>query len=198
MTQYAGSDTFPSDFTIPDDSAPPTASNLLVSIEALGDRTTWLKNRTGSHRVVARAATEVPDNSDTGAVVVLGGNNAAWSSFSYTNNAATLPLATYSGLEINDEIEFEISGFTETDNVNGIGYTKVLAFESAAGTFSVQGAKVATPEGWSGPTSIAGRYVVTHSGTVSLGLDGKVAHTASTFEWLGAFSFKSRVWRANT
>lgn len=43
-SQYAGDpDFFPTDYTIPDDADPPTASAFNVAIEALGDRTAWLK-----------------------------------------------------------------------------------------------------------------------------------------------------------
>ncbi len=40
---YSGSVTFPATFTIPDDSDAPTASSVNVPIEALGDRTAYLK-----------------------------------------------------------------------------------------------------------------------------------------------------------
>lgn len=44
--QYAGDeDFFPADYTIPDDSDPPTAAAFNPAAEALGDRTAWLKKR---------------------------------------------------------------------------------------------------------------------------------------------------------
>lgn len=43
-TQYAGDPlNFPDDYTIPDDSDPPTAAAINIGLEALGDRTAWLK-----------------------------------------------------------------------------------------------------------------------------------------------------------
>lgn len=50
--QYAGDDVFPEDFTIPDDGDPPTAAAMNVALEALGDRTQFLKNRIFSKTIV--------------------------------------------------------------------------------------------------------------------------------------------------
>ena len=44
-TQYAGSQTFPSDYTIPDDGDPEDAASVNVALEALGDRTAFLRSR---------------------------------------------------------------------------------------------------------------------------------------------------------
>jgi hypothetical protein len=45
-SQYAGDpNAFPIDFTIPDDADPPTAAAVNVGLEALGDRTAWLRER---------------------------------------------------------------------------------------------------------------------------------------------------------
>jgi len=44
-TQYAGNDSFPSDYTIPDDGDARAAVSVNVALEALGDRTAWLKPR---------------------------------------------------------------------------------------------------------------------------------------------------------
>ncbi len=40
--QYAGTNVYPVDFALADDGVPPTASEVNVGLEALGDRTTWL------------------------------------------------------------------------------------------------------------------------------------------------------------
>jgi hypothetical protein len=42
---YAGADSFPTDYTIPDDGDARTAASVDVAFEALGDRTIYLKNR---------------------------------------------------------------------------------------------------------------------------------------------------------
>ena len=43
--QYAGNNVFPVDFALADDGVPPTAAEVNVGLEALGDRTTWLQSR---------------------------------------------------------------------------------------------------------------------------------------------------------
>lgn len=112
MTQYAGIDAYPADFTIPDDTAPPTASNLLVSIEALGDRTTWLKNRTGTWRIVDDGTVTIADAFDALALVDIGGTDAKWDQITYGASGrgpliAAIPVST---LLATDIIEVEVEG----------------------------------------------------------------------------------------
>lgn len=45
-SQYAGAPVYPSDFTIPDDGDPQNASTMNVALEAIGDRTAYMKVRT--------------------------------------------------------------------------------------------------------------------------------------------------------
>src|SRR4051812_41306704 len=48
-SQYAGdSANFPDDYTIPDDSDPPTAAAVNIGLEALGDRTAFLRALLGN------------------------------------------------------------------------------------------------------------------------------------------------------
>lgn len=65
--QYAGDeDNFPEDYTIPDDSDPPTAAAMNPGFEALGDRTAWLKKRVDAlvplANLAALTAITTPDN----------------------------------------------------------------------------------------------------------------------------------------
>jgi hypothetical protein len=92
VTQYAGNDLFPTDFTIPDDSAPPTASNLLVSIEALGDRTVYLKNRSGEARRISHQVARIITSPHTTATI--NGNIAHSSSNAFLADANHWLLST--------------------------------------------------------------------------------------------------------
>lgn len=198
MTQYAGSDAFASDFTIPDDTAPPTASNLLVSIEALADRTVWLKNRTGSHRLVASGRFVVADAGETFAVVSIGGNDAAWNSTSYTNDPTHLQLASIAGVLVNDIIELDVSGSIGKVSATHASLSKLIVNDG--GVLDVAGARFAfgdTGDTHSIPAAIVGEHVATHNGTLVVGLDGRVTNVATTLAWFGAFSFRYRVWRVN-
>lgn len=99
MTQYAGNDLFPTDFTIPDDSAPPTASNLLVSIEALGDRTIWLQNRgigPQAPRMLKRVMSSIIASGDSAinSAVTINGHTANATAATYLNSTAYWTLAS--------------------------------------------------------------------------------------------------------
>jgi hypothetical protein len=148
VTQYAGADAFPSDFTIPDDTAPPTAAQLLVAIEALGDRTRWAFNRTGTVRVVAEGATTIADGADALAVVTLGGNPATFASSSYGGNPATLPLASIPGLLVGDVVEVYVEGTIKGTGLAGGVFAKTIVNDGSV--FDVPGqkisARVAPPE----------------------------------------------------
>lgn len=48
-TPYSGVDNFPTSYNIPSDGDTRNAASVDVALEALGDRTTWLKNRVGDH-----------------------------------------------------------------------------------------------------------------------------------------------------
>lgn len=63
MAQYAGADTFPVNFTIADDAVPPTASVFNVGLEALADRTIYLRrnpSKLGTIAVTASTTIVVP------------------------------------------------------------------------------------------------------------------------------------------
>ena len=68
-SQFAGDPaSFPTDFTIPDDSVPPTAAAFNVALEALGDRTAYLRGW-----LVRQAPVVVTSTSGTTSVVVPAG-----------------------------------------------------------------------------------------------------------------------------
>lgn len=67
-SQYAGANVFPSDFTIPDDGEAENAASVNVALEALGDRTKFLK----SNRVKKTVAVYTADGTFvSGANVIL-------------------------------------------------------------------------------------------------------------------------------
>jgi hypothetical protein len=137
MTTYSGVDSYASALTIPDDTAAPTAANLLVSIEGALDRTTFLKNRTGTMRVVNEGATAINDLTDALPVITLGGNPATFNTTGF--GAVTLPLAGVATL-VGDEFEFEIAGTIQGTAVAGGAFAKVTVIDGTP--FDVPGAKV--------------------------------------------------------
>jgi hypothetical protein len=121
MTQYAGANAFPTDFTIPDDAAPPTASNLLVAIEALGDRTVWLKNRLSDFFLVVEGLTTTTD----GNPVQIGASQVTFTASSYSGDPTALPLASLPAVA-GDVFEFEISGSVEGYGIFSAATVKVI------------------------------------------------------------------------
>lgn len=70
--QYAGNpNNFPADFSIPDDADPPTAAAVNVALEALGDRTAWLRAFLPQLEIVV---VDVPRLTSLGTAVVVPDN----------------------------------------------------------------------------------------------------------------------------
>ncbi len=75
-TPYAGADSYPTDFVIPDDGDNEDASSVNVALEALGDRTTNLHNhspRMASLEVTASGTWTVPDRVTKAQIIGSGG-----------------------------------------------------------------------------------------------------------------------------
>lgn len=147
--QYAGDPAaFPVDFLVPDDGDPPVAS-LGVALEALGDRTAYLKQRVGN-RTIAVAA--------TGAVAATFSTSST-ADVDIPDMVLAIPAQAGDVLVIHAQIQCKVSAnygiYTTTIVDGGAGDSIGMGFGTSLNEF---------------PPSLAHtlKYVVVNTGTVTV------------------------------
>jgi hypothetical protein len=201
MTQYSGSDAFPVDFTIPDDSAPPTASNLLVSIEALGDRTKYLYDRLGAYRL----ANILYLGNDSPGPFTWSGANGDQGAYVLTHR---LGIQSAASLQVNDIVDVTVSfcllvnrvvanssfNWRFIDSQNGGAYTQMVG--SVQAYINPNGTDVTSLQF---PVAMTSSRLITSAGNYAFALNGQVAAANTSFSIDGntGLGCVMRVWRPN-
>jgi hypothetical protein len=131
-THYTGSDTYPASYDIPSGGDARNAVSVNTGLEALGDRTTWIKNRTGIYRLVKLSDSGIVDTP----LSTLG------SSTSLTWGTGDVALCNPIPIETDDVIEVEVGFHAFTSDPTSLcGYRLAWAVDGGAKT-QIPGAQI--------------------------------------------------------
>lgn len=131
-TAYTGADTYHASYDIPSGGDARNAASVNTGLEALGDRTTWVKNRTGIYRLVALSDSGIVDTP----LSTLG------SSTSPTWGTGDVSLCNPIPIETDDVIEVEVGFHAFTSDATSLcGYRLAWAVNGGAKT-QIPGAQI--------------------------------------------------------
>lgn len=131
-TAYTGADTYPASYDIPSGGDARSATSVNTGLEALGDRATWLKNRTGIYRLVKLSDSGIVDTP----LSTLG------SSTSPTWGTGDVALCNPIPIETDDVIEVEVGFHAFTSDPTSLcGYRLAWAVNGGA-KMQIPGAQI--------------------------------------------------------
>lgn len=195
-TTIVGTDTFDASFNIPSGGDTRNAASVNVALEALANRTTYLKNRTGAERVVASAGYDVAG------VSILASTSSA--SYSEPSHASVYSLNSitceYEAGDIVEMTGFVIVGPTSTattiyvrpgvyasDDASYDHGTEMIVTNCAEETLIPVHARIVLTTSSSDAADFIMPYLALKSGT-----------GGNEVNLFSPSSITTRIWRANT
>jgi hypothetical protein len=200
---YNGTNSYPTGMTIPDDGDPRNAASANVALEALADRTTYLKTRldpiTLSNLVLVQwKSIRFEDVSETETGHGSPVTTAAWASFGGFTSPPTIVTA------VGDVVEAVVQAHAliqDSGSGTSRGWIQFEGNQNGTGAVAVPGSKVQMGQNLASavmvvPFTLVSLDIVTAAGSYAGSLRGRVnADAAASLQWQGAYTVAYKVWR---
>ncbi len=201
-TTITGNDVYGASLTIPSDGDKRNAASVNVALQALADRTTWLKNRTaGASRLIS-----VAQFGTAGATNATFWTAPNWPATAIFLVGGAVTLATIGGTVVGDVIEAVFTTTMSFGSILAASYVADVRLEYFENAFSpgAMGALqtfqpvASAATGYTMSTSMATTRAVANAGTFSVCVNGCVpTGTANNWNGIHAWSLIVKQWRAN-